>query len=55
LVNLLPELGSDTITTVLPLPQDEALWDSLHLLFATASGACDAIGCRISATCGPWA
>ena len=31
LVNLLPELGSDTITTVLPLPQDETLWDSLHL------------------------
>ncbi len=38
LVNLLPDLGSDTITTVLPLPQDEALWDSLHLVFATASG-----------------
>ncbi|MGH7042731.1 MAG: DNA gyrase C-terminal beta-propeller domain-containing protein, partial [Acetobacteraceae bacterium] len=38
LVNLLPELNSDTITTVLPLPQDEALWDSLHLVFATASG-----------------
>ncbi len=38
LVNLLPELGSDTITTVLPLPVDETLWDSLHLVFATASG-----------------
>ncbi|HQT80244.1 MAG TPA: DNA gyrase C-terminal beta-propeller domain-containing protein, partial [Rhodopila sp.] len=38
LVNLLPELGSDAITTVLPLPQDETLWDSLHLVFATASG-----------------
>ena len=38
LVNLLPELNSDGITTVLPLPQDEALWDSLHLVFATASG-----------------
>ncbi len=38
LVNLLPELGGDTITTVLPLPQDESLWDSLHLVFATASG-----------------
>jgi DNA gyrase subunit A len=38
LVNLLPELGGDTITTVLPLPQDEGLWDSLHLVFATASG-----------------
>jgi DNA gyrase subunit A len=38
LVNLLPELGADGITTVLPLPMDETLWDSLHLLFATASG-----------------
>jgi DNA gyrase subunit A len=38
LVNLLPELGSDGVTTVLPLPQDETLWDSLHLVFATASG-----------------
>jgi DNA gyrase subunit A len=38
LVNLLPELGADQITTVLPLPQDESLWDSLHLVFATLSG-----------------
>jgi DNA gyrase subunit A len=38
LVNLLPELNSDQITTVLPLPQDESLWDSLHLVFATAQG-----------------
>ena len=38
LVNLLPDLGGDTITTVLPLPQDEALWENLHLMFATASG-----------------
>jgi DNA gyrase subunit A len=38
LVNLLPELGADNITAVLPLPADEALWDSLHLVFATALG-----------------
>ncbi|MDE2516278.1 MAG: DNA gyrase subunit A [Rhodospirillales bacterium] len=38
LVNMLPELGGDGITAVLPLPQDETLWDSLHLVFATASG-----------------
>jgi DNA gyrase subunit A len=38
LVNLLPELGADAITTVLPLPQDETLWDNLHLVFATAHG-----------------
>jgi DNA gyrase subunit A len=38
LVNLLPDLGQDEITTVLPLPQDETLWENLHLVFATASG-----------------
>jgi DNA gyrase subunit A len=38
LVNLLPELGADAITAVLPLPADEAMWDSLHLVFATALG-----------------
>ena len=38
LVNFLTELGADTITTVLPLPQDETLWDSLHLIFATSMG-----------------
>jgi DNA gyrase subunit A len=38
LVNFLPELGQDTVTAVLPLPQDESLWDDLHLVFATASG-----------------
>ena len=38
LVNMLPELGADSITTVLPLPQDETLWDALHLVFATAQG-----------------
>lgn len=38
LVNLLPDLGGDQITTVLPLPQDESLWENLHLVFATSSG-----------------
>ena len=38
LINLLPELGTDTITAVLPLPLDETLWDSLHLVFATKLG-----------------
>ena len=38
LVNLLPELGADQVTTVLPLPQDESLWENLFLVFATATG-----------------
>ncbi|MBC4015469.1 DNA gyrase subunit A [Siccirubricoccus deserti] len=29
---------AEQITAVLPLPQDESLWDGLHLVFATASG-----------------
>ncbi len=28
----------EQVTAVLPLPQDESLWDQLHLVFATASG-----------------
>ena len=39
LVNMLPDLGSDGITAVLPLPQDESLWENLHLVFATKSGS----------------
>jgi DNA gyrase subunit A len=39
LINMLPDLGTDGITAVLPLPQDETLWDNLHLIFATKSGS----------------
>jgi DNA gyrase subunit A len=28
----------ESVTAVLPLPQDEALWENLHLVFATARG-----------------
>jgi DNA gyrase subunit A len=28
----------ETVTAVLPLPQDEALWENLHLVFATRQG-----------------
>ena len=38
LVNFLPDLGTDSITAILPLPQDEATWEQLNLVFATASG-----------------
>ncbi len=34
----LPLLDDEGITAVLPLPQDESLWDNLYLVFATASG-----------------
>ena len=39
IVNLLPALDKDeTIAAVLPLPQDEAEWGKLHVVFATAKG-----------------
>jgi len=38
MVNLLPLSEGETITTVLPLPQDEAEWGGLHIMFATAKG-----------------
>jgi len=38
-VNLLPALDKDeTIATVLPLPEDEAEWGKLSVVFATAKG-----------------
>ena len=45
--------GGDAITTVLPLPQDESLWESLHLVFATASGNVRRNSCPTSAMSAP--
>ena len=40
IVNLLPALDKDeTIQTVLPLPEDEAEWANLSVVFATAKGS----------------
>jgi DNA gyrase subunit A len=38
LVNMLPLEGDERITTIMPLPEDEADWDKLDVMFATASG-----------------
>ncbi|MFC3096458.1 DNA gyrase subunit A [Alteraurantiacibacter palmitatis] len=39
IINLLPALDKDeTIATVLPLPEDEASWGALSVVFATAKG-----------------
>ncbi|MFP6736547.1 MAG: DNA gyrase subunit A [Rhodospirillales bacterium] len=38
MVNLLPLDEGETITTVMPLPEDETGWDDLFAVFATASG-----------------
>ncbi|WP_114951277.1 DNA gyrase subunit A [Sphingosinicella terrae] len=39
MVNLLPLAEGETISTVLPLPEDEAEWKDLHVVFATAKGS----------------
>jgi len=38
LVNVLPLDEGETITTLMPLPEDEASWSELFVMFATASG-----------------
>ncbi|BBB08856.1 DNA gyrase subunit A [Sphingopyxis sp. EG6] len=39
MINLLPLAQGETISTVLPLPEDEAEWGKLHVMFATARGS----------------
>ena len=38
LINLLPLDPGETITTIMPLPEDEDSWSRLHVMFATRSG-----------------
>jgi len=38
MVNLLPLEQDETISTVMPLPEDEGSWSELHVMFATATG-----------------
>ncbi len=39
MINLLPLADGETISTVLPLPEDENEWGKLHVMFATAKGS----------------
>ncbi|WP_166037617.1 DNA gyrase subunit A [Sphingosinicella sp. YJ22] len=39
MINLLPLAAGETISTVLPLPEDENEWGKLHVMFATAKGS----------------
>jgi DNA gyrase subunit A len=38
MVNILPLQEKESITTILPLPEDEAQWEKLNVVFATKSG-----------------
>ena len=39
MINLLPLADGETITTVLPLPENEDEWGALHVMFATVRGS----------------
>ena len=39
LINMLPLDEGERITTIMPLPEDEAAWDALDVMFATTSGS----------------
>jgi DNA gyrase subunit A len=38
LVNIFPLAEGERITTFMPLPEDETLWDSMNIFFSTAKG-----------------
>jgi DNA gyrase subunit A len=38
LVNIFPLEQGETITTFMPMPEDETLWDSMHIFFSTSKG-----------------
>jgi DNA gyrase subunit A len=38
LINMLPLSEGERITTIMPLPEDEASWDALYVMFATTGG-----------------
>ncbi|MBL0942210.1 MAG: DNA gyrase subunit A [Alphaproteobacteria bacterium] len=38
MINLLPLAEGENISTVMPLPEDQASWDKLHIMFATSHG-----------------
>jgi len=38
LINILPLDDGETISTIMPLPEDEESWANLHVMFATAGG-----------------
>ena len=38
MINLLPLLQGERITTIMPMPEDPATWAQMHIMFATRSG-----------------
>lgn len=38
IVNILPLQNGETITNIMPMPENQAEWDNMHIIFATAKG-----------------
>lgn len=38
IVNLLPLEKDETLSTIMPMPEDETMWANMHILFATSAG-----------------
>ncbi len=38
IINILPLQNGETITNIMPMPENQAEWDNMHIIFATANG-----------------
>jgi DNA gyrase subunit A len=38
IVNLLPLESGETLSTIMPMPEDETQWENMHIMFATSAG-----------------
>lgn len=38
IVNLLPLEAGETLSTIMPMPEDESQWANMHIMFATSAG-----------------
>jgi len=39
IVNLLPLEEGETLSTIMPMPEDETTWENMHIMFATSHGS----------------
>ncbi len=39
IINLLPLEAGETLSTIMPMPEDETQWENMHIMFATSLGS----------------
>jgi len=52
MINILPLEQGERITTIMPLPEDEASWANLDVMFAPPAATCVATSCQTSSMSG---